>query len=142
MPLFTPVVTGIFTPSLTFATPGDLSLGSVSASGFYQRIGNRVQFSLNYTATPTFTGAASGAIRFTGLPIAAADGLDGGALSLISGNYAWPASRTMLSWYTTAGQTYLELLGLGSAVNGTTLASTNLTSGVASQVHISGHYRV
>ncbi len=139
---FQPInTTTTFTPSMTFATPGDLSLASVSATGQYTRTGNRVLFSLNYTATPTFT-TASGNFRLTGLPFAAADGLDGGAVSLVSGNFVWPAARTQLAWNSVAAQTYLELVGLGSAVNGTNLASTNLTSGVASQVHISGNYRV
>ena len=61
---------GTWTPVITFATPGDLSV-TYSATirvGTYTRIGNRVIINVNVqTATFTFT-TASGNIQITGLP--------------------------------------------------------------------------
>jgi hypothetical protein len=61
---------GTFTPSITFATPGDLAI-TYSATirvGTYTRIGNRVIVNFNVQTTAfTFT-TASGALQITGLP--------------------------------------------------------------------------
>jgi len=64
------VITGSWTPVITFATPGDLNVvyGSGGQTGSWAKIGNlvRLTFSL-YTTTFTHT-AASGALRVTGSP--------------------------------------------------------------------------
>ncbi len=59
---------GIWTPTLTFATPGDLSVTYVNQFGRYTKLGNVVQLSFNIR-TDTFTHTtASGNLRITGLP--------------------------------------------------------------------------
>lgn len=61
--------TGTWTPSFTFATPGDVSLASVSASGIWRRTGREIYIEGDYSATVTHT-TASGNMRITGLPFA------------------------------------------------------------------------
>lgn len=59
---------GTFTPTLTFATPGDLSVSYSTQEGRYQRIGNRCRGSI-YIDTSSFTHTtASGVFRIGGLP--------------------------------------------------------------------------
>lgn len=63
---------GTWTPVLTFATPGDLSVAYSSRAGRYTKIGRLVQ--LNFSVlTSTFTHTtASGTLRVTGLPFTSA----------------------------------------------------------------------
>ena len=64
---------GTWTPSITFATPGDLSIAYIVRLGVYTKIGRLV--ALNWvTLTSTFTHAtAGGACSITGLPFTSAN---------------------------------------------------------------------
>ena len=64
---------GTWTPSITFASPGDLSIAYVVRIGVYTKIGRLV--ALNWvTLTSTFTHAtAGGACSITGLPFTSAN---------------------------------------------------------------------
>ena len=64
-------VSPTWTPTLTFATPGDLAVTYTARSGSYVRTGNTVQVSF-LIATSVFThSTASGALSITGLPYTA-----------------------------------------------------------------------
>ena len=66
--------TGIWTPTLTFATPGDLVVVYSLRTGTYTKIGGLVYLKM-ILATSTFTHTtASGLLNITGLPFAAAAG--------------------------------------------------------------------
>lgn len=59
---------GTWTPTLTFATPGDLVVVTSVNSGFYTKNGRECKVSFTL-ATSTFTHTtASGSLRFTGIP--------------------------------------------------------------------------
>ena len=61
---------GTWTPTLTFATPGDLSVAYTRNTGRYVKIGSTVYVSFTIvTSSFTFTTAA-GALQMTGLPFA------------------------------------------------------------------------
>ncbi len=56
-----------WTPAITFATPGNLSVSYATQVGLYSRTGNIVWVTCSLTFTPTFT-TASGAFSIAGLP--------------------------------------------------------------------------
>ncbi len=58
-----------FTPTVTFATPGTLSVAYTTQSGTYVKVGTVYIFSAVVEFSPTL-GTASGAFRLSGLPIA------------------------------------------------------------------------
>lgn len=59
---------GTFTPTLTFATPGDLSVAYTTRVGRYTKVGNRITIDVNIvTSSFTWTTAAS-YMRVTGIP--------------------------------------------------------------------------
>lgn len=59
---------GLFTPSLTCATPGDLAITYSKQKGFYTKVGRLVTIHLEL-GTTTFThSTASGLVTITGLP--------------------------------------------------------------------------
>jgi len=133
--------TGTFTPSITFATPGDLALTAVTASGRWTRKGRRVYVELSYTGTPTYT-TASGDFRLTGLPFAAAGGLSTFNIQG-SGVFTWPASRTQVFVLPISGQTYCNVRGLGTNIaNSTAFAVSEVPSGTAVTLNFAGEYRI
>ena len=61
-------VEGVWTPELTFDTPGDLSVAYTDRYATYRKEGTRVELALNIvTSTFTFTTAA-GTLRINGIP--------------------------------------------------------------------------
>ena len=63
---------GLWTPTLTSVTPGDLSTVYVSRGGTYTKVGRLVSFSFIVTTSSWAYTTASGNIRVTGLPFAIA----------------------------------------------------------------------
>ena len=76
---------GSFTPTITFATPGDLSVAYSTQVGTYTRIADRVFVTFSIV-TSTFTHTtASGAMSIGGFPLSMSEGT--GALAM--GSLAW-----------------------------------------------------
>jgi hypothetical protein len=59
---------GTWTPVLTFATPGTVSVGYQTREGFYTKIGRFVHFSCFISLNAFTKGTASGNLRVSGLP--------------------------------------------------------------------------
>lgn len=135
---------GSITPALTFATPGTLSVAyGASNSGSYTRIGNRVFFSLDLDVSTVTLGTASGALRISGLPTAAVTGDDiACTLCNHSSGVTYSASRTWITPIVVGGQSYVQFYQNGSALAATDLTATNITSGGALRLQISGSYSV
>jgi hypothetical protein len=70
-----------WTPTITFATPGDVSVSYGSRSGNRRKIGSLVFIDFTVTFTPTFT-TASGALLIGGFTDAAASTLMGGHVKI------------------------------------------------------------
>lgn len=118
-----------WTPAVTFATVGDLSIAYTHQVGRYMRLGTLivVWFSIQ-TSTFTHT-TASGALQITGLPVAPASvsgmlwpGFVGGWGGITKANY------TNMSLSNDSGATFLTVLTSGSAQNVATLAAADTPS--------------
>lgn len=95
---------GIWTPTLTFATPGNISVAYTTQYGTYTKIGRGVTVNLNIV-TSTFTHTtASGILQVTGLPF---------AMKTQVGYF--PAGAGCITGYTKANYTSVAVIG-GSAV--------------------------
>lgn len=130
---------GTFTPTLTFATPGDLSVTYASQTGWYVRLPTaRVLFGIKIAFTATKT-TASGAMRVDGLP---SIGNGSWVVGQIENDavITYPAGRTAVMGQVISSQTYLQFLSVGSAVNQSYIQSSNVTSGVATGISITGAY--
>jgi len=51
-------LTGTFTPTITFATPGDLTVAYAAQTGSYSIVGNLLYVNVSVTFTPTYTTAS------------------------------------------------------------------------------------
>lgn len=108
---------GSWTPSLTFATPGDLSVAYSTRQGYYTKIGNLVTVWWK-VATSTFTHTtASGVLKMTGLPYTSSNDSNGFYL----GNTTWQgvtkASYTQVNPYVAPNDAalYFAMSGSGQA---------------------------
>jgi hypothetical protein len=110
-----PYTPGTFTPVLTFATPGNLSVTYDTQAGFYTKNGREVTLSIALdTATFTHT-TASGALTITGLPFTAL----GTSGYRATGGVVWTgitkANYTEVKAVIEAGQVVMILQASGSA---------------------------
>ena len=124
-------VTGSWTPTITFATPGDLSVAYAASGqiGRYTRIGNLMHVT-GRIVTSTFTHTtAAGALKIGGLPT---------AVTVIS-NFSWPgalewrgitkATYTDIVVYGVAGETNLQVGASGSGVAADDVVAADMPTG-------------
>lgn len=131
-----------FTPTVTFSTPGDLTVAYTAQTGAYVKVGPMVMFWMNIQFTPTFTTAAN-TFCMSLPPIVPTDLLWGWSVRQLNGPASWPTGVTMFTPRCQnvggVGNT-IVLAGLGSGIAGSQLGAANFTSGVACIVSISGCY--
>lgn len=86
-----------WTPTISFVTPGNLSVSYATRLGFYNVIGSKCFIVFSLVFTPTYT-TASGALQITSLPFTSENTngiiMTGGGLT--STSVAYPASQTMV----------------------------------------------
>jgi hypothetical protein len=130
-----------FTPTVTSASPGDLSVSYASQEGFYTRIGRMILINYTVQFTPTFT-TATGVITFGGLPVAAAGNNSAFLISTISTGWTWPAGKIIVP-NTNSGTTNVLLQANAStAATANCSIETTLVSGVQVNITFSGMYYV
>lgn len=133
---------GTFTPTFTFATPGDLSNAYTTQLGDYYRIGSLVFINLQLNVTPTFT-TASGTVRIGGLPFITKTSSMTPVLPVqcSAPAIAWPGGRTAVFAFAPSAVTYLGLAAQGTAIGALGLQASDFTSGAATNnIIISGVY--
>lgn len=118
---------GTWTPVLTFATPGNLSVAYSAQAGTYTKIGNVV--SVKFTiATSGFTHTtASGEASITGLPFTAGSGADN--LGALSWQGITKASYTNVVSILPASTAALALRASGSGVAISAVTATDMPTG-------------
>lgn len=121
---------GTWTPTLTFATPGDLSVSYSTQTGVQTRIGNLIVASFTVIGTPTYT-TASGQLQIGGLTVAASQTNDTGSLGAQSVGITYPAGCTKICFVTTATATTLSFVGMGSVTASVALTTANAPTAVA-----------
>lgn len=138
--LATTYVAGTWTPTVTFSTPGTLSVSYASQVGRYVRIGPMVFLEFFLQFTPTL-GTASGTFRIGGLPLSAGTTNGTGGTVSLNAAFTWTASRTavLLNFSTTST---LAVSQIGSAVNAVNMTTANITDGVAHTLFASFTYEV
>lgn len=131
---------GTWTPVLTFATPGDLSVAYSTQAGSYTKVGRQVMLSF-FVVTSTFTHTtASGEIRLTGVPFTAAATLRGVSAMAMGG--ITKASYTQFSPSVRGGENFVVIAASGSGVVSTHVNAPDTPSGTAQAMAASLSYNV
>lgn len=119
---------GSWTPSITFANPGDLSVSYSSQFGHYYRIGRLVFISFTMNTSAFSWATSSGNLQITGLPFESHD--EGGR------SYFAPfwqgitmAGFTDMTWELGEGDDFLVARMYASATNFAEVNATHVPSG-------------
>jgi hypothetical protein len=128
-----------FTPVVTFATPGDLSVAYTDQSGRYTIVGNILKWEMTLSFTPTYT-TASGDFIITGLPVAPLLNGAGQQATRLSG-VAWGGTDTQISVYVNSSSE-IKLWRTLSASAGGPAQPTHIPSGTAYTFWLSGSYQI
>lgn len=107
---------GTWTPTLTFATPGDLAVTYSVRSGFYQRLHTACALGFRITTSAFTHSTASGNLQITGIPYLS------NAVNIVTGAVVWGG-------ITKAGYSDIDAQ-IGTLVQNITLLASG--SGVAS----------
>lgn len=106
---------GTWTPVLTFATPGNLSVAYSTQLGSYLKLGQLVWTSFHITTSAFTHTTASGLLTITGLPFTSAASL------IVFGSMVWngitKANYTQVNPRLAAGVTSFTLMASGSGQN-------------------------
>jgi len=132
---------GTWTPTLSFATPGDVALSYTNQVGYYHRIGDWVFLGCRLTVTPTYT-TASGAVEISGVPFNSHGTLtiQGGALSGHTAALTYPASR-VFPVVRFSSTTKLGLVGFASGQASASIGTSQMASASQQDLFFSLHYR-
>lgn len=125
---------GTFTPTISAATPGDLSVSYVSRGGTYRKIGGLVFIHIGLNFALTYT-TASGELIISGLPFPCTAEV-AFSVSYFSGR----ASGTAPVARRRAADT--SALRVADLLNNSTMAITAIPSGASSVLLLSGSYYV
>jgi hypothetical protein len=136
-------VYGIFTPTMTFATPGDLAVAYTTQTGRYVRTGRKVWIQAHLICVPTFT-TASSSLYVGGLPAAQQAGVEA-TLDVqrfdTSTNTAWPnGSAAQMKASINAGETRLRFYGVRSGAGRVAASIGHVPSGATLTLSLSGTY--
>lgn len=126
-------------PSVTFATPGDLSIEyGTSRLIEYVRVGRIMVLHGRIQFTPTYT-TASGNLSITGMPplTYVSQAASAGGTLIHQGGLIYPSGRTTVNWTVdTAG--IITLRASGDEASLTTLGVSNVPSGTAQDFRFTG----
>jgi hypothetical protein len=129
-----------FTPEITFATPGDLSVTYNAVNAVYEEDADTglVFVSVYLAFTPVFT-TAEGQVRITNMPKTAVEGSFVLPISLAQ-SFAFPPNMTMLAASIAAGDDYATIVASGSIYAAANVSANELASGGNYFLVFSGHY--
>jgi hypothetical protein len=117
---------GTWTPALTFATPGDLSVAYSALAGTYTKVGRVVH--LQWTiATSTFTHTtASGSFSITGVPFANSSTANRIGVGSMYWQGITKANYTQMTPIMLAGASAISIIGSGSGQAIATIATGDM----------------
>ena len=131
---------GTWTPTITFATPGNLAVTYSAQTGRYTKIGRQVFYEVRLITSSFTHTTASGILTLAGLPFAAAaTGLSAGACAL--GGYT-KAGFTQIFLETAATVSAFAFLATGSAVSPASLTTNDMPTAGTVTIVGGGHYSV
>ncbi|WP_425404476.1 hypothetical protein [Hwanghaeella sp.] len=120
--------TGTWTPQLTFANPGDLSVSYAAQNGTYLRIGDFVHATFEIVTSAFSHSTSSGNCQIAGLPFSASGNIANGATNgLRWGGINKPGYSQVLT-YVSAGSDHLRLEACGMGQSATAIVASEIPS--------------
>jgi hypothetical protein len=131
---------GTWTPVLSFATPGDLSVVYSVQAADYTKVGRLLTASVSMTTTTFTHTTASGNLRITGLPFTVGGAFNHyGAMSMTG---ITKATYTNFVLQPVNGQTYLQVQASGSGVTVSPITTAEAATAVQKTINGTFLYQV
>lgn len=124
------IETGTWTPVLTFATPGNLSVAYTAQIGWYRKIHDLVTASLRIQTSSFTHTTASGAVRITGLPFTSVSA-SGQEFGVMRCQGITKANYTYFGLININASSFLEGRAMGSGQNIVTIDAADMPTGGA-----------
>jgi hypothetical protein len=131
-----------FTPTVSFTTPGDLSVAYTVQNGRYWKVGCVVNFQISLSFTPTHT-TASGDFLILGLPIQPNNLTTGYQVTATNSGagLTYPAGRTTLTGRVMPGSpNTVKLVASGSNVGIAFITASEVATGGTYIIQVGGSY--
>ncbi len=119
-----------FTPTISFETPGNLSVVYAFQSGQLITSGPVKFANISLSFTPTHTTAA-GELEILGIPVPITIGMGGIVHTVSNANLAYPTSKTALVPRPVNGSSIIQIFGQGTAQADVALSITQITTATA-----------
>lgn len=137
---FSAYTKGTWTPTLTAATVGDLSVAYSAQFARYREYDDGVYIECRITCTPTYT-TASGGLRVAGLPYAfVSTSYSAGAIQFHDNDVVYPSSRVAITAVGTSSASYVAFKGHATSVTSSNMLITDITSGNEIDIRFSLFY--
>ena len=129
---------GTWTPGISFATPGDLSVTYSTQSGRYTKVGRAFMFDGTIvTSAFTYT-TATGSLRVSGLPFPPLSGIPAVALSRWTGVLSAVATPQIVAMVSSS-VILLEVMNVAAGTSAS-LTQANAASGTQKSIFFTGNY--
>jgi len=127
-------------PTVTFATPGDLSVSYTIQYARWRKNGRTVDIDVFLVFTPTYT-TATGDFIISGLPFPVG-GSAPASLPIGQGStgFTYGTSCTFITGNAMHGTSTIKIYGHGSNVADVVLGTTHFPSGTTKTIRLSGRY--
>ncbi|MCJ2129226.1 hypothetical protein [Methylobacterium sp. E-045] len=131
-----------FLPTIVPLTPGDWAVTYATQTGVMITDGLMADIEITLTFTPTFTTAATGALRILGHPIPFASAAADINVTNHTANITYPSSGTYLVGRITSDLSAINLAGLKTAGTPGLVMPAQLVSGAVHRVDLAGRIRI
>lgn len=133
---------GTFTPNITFATPGDLSVTHSTELGRYTKIGNIVFFTARVITSVWTHTTASGTFRLTGLPFTVSSSPTVTWVCTAHTHTAVLANIASVMGQPVGGQTYMQFQAIRDGSGPLTFNEAVFPSGSNVTIETQGYYAI
>jgi hypothetical protein len=129
-----------FTPSISFATPGDVSVAYTTQDGYYWVVGKLVFWKIKIlTSSFTWT-TSSGDFRINGLPLTVKNNTSARGLGTGTFQGITKAGYTQFTPLCRENTTTMAIVASGSGVSASNVGTASVASGGTISLEISGWY--
>ena len=132
---------GTWTPTLTFTTPGDLSVSYTTQVGTYTKIGNLVTISCRIETSAFTYSTASGASIITGMPFVTKNLTDSRFYASVNAQGISKANYTQFGIYTNPANSSMIFNSCAQGQNWTNLFASDCPSGTQQQRYFTLTYQ-
>lgn len=134
--------TATFTPSISFATPGDVAVTYTTQSGTYWIIGNLLFWKIAILTSSFTWSTSAGDFRVNGLPFTVKNNVNSRGVGSGSFEGITKVNYTQYTPTCREGTTTMAIVASGSGQSNSNVSTANVASGGTIQLEMAGFYEM